>query len=127
MHRKFLFGTIAAFGLAVCTAAAQDPASQATSRSDQNKNVVVTGCLMPAAPGATSATAGTTGTSGSTVDTDTKDQFILSNAMLRDTAVLDERQYGRDHDRQHRDRHLGIGHGHRGEDVRPGGQVGRAI
>jgi len=86
MKRSHVFATIAAFALAVCTAAAQsastqDPYGQSSkSQNPHNGMVTVTGCLSS---GSGASSTSTTGTSGSTTASNAANgKWILNNASF---------------------------------------------
>ena len=88
MNRSHVFGTAAAFALAVCTAAAQSTATQDTNgqmgkshHSNRNETVTVTGCLTSGSGAGATGTTGTTGSSSSR-STAAAGSFMLTNATI---------------------------------------------
>jgi len=84
MKRRYAFGTVLAFALAVCGAAngsaSQDTYGQTADR--HAKEIVVAGCLLPGAASPTGTT-GTTGTTGSAASASPSAAgFILTNATI---------------------------------------------
>ncbi len=79
MKRAYVFGTALALALTGSVYAQQD--QSAASSGQKDREVTVTGCLVPGAPGAGSA-AGTAGTSGSSSATTSASKFMLANASI---------------------------------------------
>ena len=78
MQRTYVFGTMLALALTGSVYAQQD--QSAASSAQKDREVTVTGCLVPGAPSAT--TTGTAGTAGSTSSTSSADKFMLANATI---------------------------------------------
>lgn len=79
MQKTYVFGTMLALALTGSVYAQQD--QSAASSAQKDREVTVTGCLVPGAPGA-ATTAGTAGTAGSTSATSSADKFMLANATI---------------------------------------------
>lgn len=79
MQRTYVFGTMLALALTGSVYAQQD--QSAASSAQKDREVTVTGCLVPGAPSA-ATTAGTAGTSGTAGSTASADKFMLANATI---------------------------------------------
>jgi hypothetical protein len=79
MQKTYVFGTMLALALTGSVYAQQD--QSAASSAQKDREVTVTGCLVPGAPSA-ATTAGTAGTAGSTSSTSGASKFMLANASI---------------------------------------------
>ena len=75
MKRAYVFGTMLALAL-TGSVYAQD--QTAASSAQKDREVTVTGCLVPSAPSA----ATTAGTAGTAASTSSADKFMLANASI---------------------------------------------
>ena len=77
MQKTYVFGTMLALALTGSVYAQQSADQSASSSAQKDREVTVTGCLVPGAPSA----ATTAGTAGST-SAPSADKFMLANATI---------------------------------------------